>query len=82
MTYSCGANHRLPVCQGQSLSLHSVFISASRDTYSPFLFCSSHSPFFNGKEAHVSNKRDGSRLESRRPVNDICVGNGAKTEKI
>lgn len=82
MMYSRGANHQLPVCQSQSLSLYSVFISASRDTYSPYLFCSSDSPFFNGREAHASNKRDGSHLESRRPDNDICVGNGAKPEKI
>lgn len=82
MMYSCGANHRLLVCQSQSLSLYSVFISALRDTYSHYLFCSSDPPFFNRREVHVSNKRDGSHLESRRPDNDICVGNGAKTEKI
>lgn len=31
---------------------------------------------------YASDKRDGSRLESRRPDNDICVGNGAKMGKI
>lgn len=82
MIYSRGANLRLPVCQSQSLSLYSVFISASRDSHSPYLFCSSDSPFFNEREAHASDKRDGSHLESRRPDNDMCVGNGAKTEKI
>lgn len=38
--------------------------------------------FSTGREAHASDKRDGSHLESRRPDNDICVGNGAKMGKI
>lgn len=60
--------------------LTSVFISVLRDAYSPYLFCSRESPFFNRRELSVSHKGDGLHLENRRPDNDICVGNRAQAE--